>query len=107
MFSLCLNFYTVTLLIISLVITCLIGDSLVNYQSSYFISNRVLRCIVDSCTHAIVGILSWAVIIYTWEKDNFQWFLLETFFAGALAASIDLDHFVESRSIDLQVIRNL
>ncbi|CAL1543004.1 unnamed protein product [Lymnaea stagnalis] len=63
--------------------------------------SHLVRALVDSLTHALVGALVWAFVensalLNDWKK----W--LNCFFCAVLAASVDSDHFLAAGSLNLE-----
>lgn len=82
------------------VIFCVVGDALLRYSSTLPLW---LRAAGDSVTHGLVGSASWAAVIVKgtniWSTTTWTKVLL----AGVVASSIDLDHFLEAKSLSLKV----
>ncbi|KAF7386989.1 hypothetical protein HZH66_011441 [Vespula vulgaris] len=65
-----------------------------------------LTSLIDNLTHAIVGGLTWTLILIL-SKKSFVQNLHDIFFSFALSSFIDLDHFLAARSWKLNDATNL
>lgn len=82
-----------------LTITCLLGDNFVELTQ-----HPLLKALADNATHAIIGALTgiaFAVQFHERTSNLLGWFLIFTCFA--VSSLIDLDHFIEARSLYLEV----
>lgn len=89
----------VTLMIIPAI--ALFGDTVVN-QYKFSIFPLILKCLADSSTHFLIGLLSWNVVENIPSpntKSYFFWLLL----CGLISSLIDIDHFFESGTVSLEV----
>ena len=92
----------VTLVSCTLVVMfCAVGDILL--ERPVVRSHLWLRAIGDSLTHGIVGAFSWTAVVMATEslRSASKW--IEILLAGILASSIDVDHFVAAKSMNLKV----
>lgn len=88
------------ILTISLASLCFAGDHILK------ISNKnVVRAIVDSCTHSLVSIVSWLIVLLKCHNHSsmIKNSVFEIFLSGIFASVIDVDHFILARSINLKV----
>lgn len=76
---------------------CVVADH--TLQMSGIQQHLWLRAVLDSATHGLVGLWSWAVVIGLRKKSDFY----EVLLAGLLASLIDLDHFYMAGSLSLKV----
>ena len=89
---------------VSLAFICTIGDyyifdsiKVIELVHRYLgFSERLTRALMDNCAHSSVGILSWLIIAY--PNCSF----LELALAGFFASILDLDHFINAKSLSLQ-----
>ncbi len=65
------------------------------------VSRNWLRAVTDSATHGLVGASSWAAVMLRTNGSASPW--AEVTLAGVLASSVDVDHFIAARSLDLKV----
>lgn len=96
-----LNLVTNLLLTLKIVISCILGDFLLNK----FQQNHLLRALTDNFTHQIVGLLS-AIIISLNLKATVGYLsgtevTLLAIFGQLSAGIIDIDHFIEAQSLQL------
>lgn len=80
-------------------ITCLLGDNFVELTQ-----HPLLKALADNATHAAIGALTgitFATQFYERTSQLFGWILIFTCFV--VSSFIDLDHFVEARSLYLEV----
>lgn len=90
-------------LILKIGLTSLIGiSSFMGDTSLKYVHTAVARAILDNLTHAIVGGLTWTLILIL-SKKSFVQNLHDIFFSFALSSFIDLDHFLAARSWKLNV----
>ncbi|XP_055845553.1 transmembrane protein 267 [Episyrphus balteatus] len=85
------------------IITCLLGDNFVELTQ-----HPLLRALLDNATHAVIGALSgiaFVVQFYDRTSNLFGWLLI--FICFSVSALIDVDHFVEARSWNLEDATNL
>lgn len=76
---------------------CYTGDKIV---FSVATSDMLRRAAADSAIHGLIGLLSWAVVVSPGLKFD-TW--LSCGLCGLLACSVDIDHFIASRSLNLKV----
>ncbi|KAL5286860.1 C5orf28 family protein [Megaselia abdita] len=84
-------------------ITCLLGDNFVELTE-----HPVLRALVDNGTHAVIGAITGiAFVIQFYDKitNCFGWSLILLCFLTS--SLIDLDHFIQARSWNLEDATNL
>ncbi|XP_034379422.1 transmembrane protein 267 [Arvicanthis niloticus] len=86
---------------VGLGIFCLVADRLLRF--SIIQQNNWLRALSDNIVHGVIGLWSWAVVIGIRKKSDFG----EVLLAGFLASVIDIDHFVQARSLSLQAALTL
>lgn len=80
-------------------ITCLLGDNFVELTD-----HPVLRALVDNGTHAVIGAITGiAFVIQFYDKmtNCLGWCLILLCFLTS--SLIDLDHFIQARSWNLEV----
>ena len=83
-----------------IVFVAICGDKLLT-KTDYF----VYKALIDTFTHGSIGILSWAVVVFSsnsFRINNFN-SSFEVFICGCIATLIDVDHFIAARSLNLQV----
>ncbi|XP_038058128.1 transmembrane protein 267-like [Patiria miniata] len=78
---------------------CVSLDHILQLQA--VVSNLYCRAFMDSFTHGLVGVLSWAIVIGAIPPTSCRQ-LGEILFCGMLSSGLDVDHFVAARSIYLQ-----
>lgn len=83
------------------VICCVVGDNLL--EQPLIRSHLWLRALGDSITHGIVGAFSWATVIMVAENLRTAPKWTEILLAGVMASSIDIDHFIAAKSLNLKV----
>lgn len=79
---------------------CFTGDHVLQ------MSNTILsKAVVDSSTHCLVAILSWLIVLLKCHKRSTMLInsIFELLLCGFLATSIDVDHFIQARSLKLKV----
>ncbi|XP_037934898.1 transmembrane protein 267 [Teleopsis dalmanni] len=84
-------------------ITCLLGDNFVELTA-----HPLLKALSDNATHALIGALTgiaYAVQFYDRSTNLFGWLLI--FICFAVSSLIDMDHFIEARSLHLEDATNL
>lgn len=64
-------------------------------QALHFLSERLVRALMDNASHCLVGVLSWCIITYP------KLVLNEILVVGFLSSIIDIDHFISARSTSL------
>lgn len=91
---------TKVVLTLCIAASAIIGDLLVNYSDL-----KIVKALIDNCTHAIIGGFTWAVI-QTFRKNDIytNHTLLEIFICTAASSFIDVDHFIAARSLRLEVL---
>lgn len=78
---------------------CYLGDRLVENHSS-----GIEKAIFDSSTHAIVGLLSSIIIVLQIRQNvDVSEKCLLIFTCFLLSSLIDIDHFIEAKSLKLSV----
>ncbi|XP_076435397.1 transmembrane protein 267-like [Babylonia areolata] len=79
-----------------LILVCLLGDVLCSFASQ---SLLLWRAVADNMIHGAVGVVAWAVVVMPgFSVDKWGQCLL----CGLLASVIDLDHFWQAGSFQLQ-----
>ncbi|XP_062134470.1 transmembrane protein 267 [Drosophila sulfurigaster albostrigata] len=84
-------------------ITCLLGDNFVELTQ-----HPLLKALADNATHAAIGALTgiaFAMQFYERTSQLMGWILIFSCFV--VSSFIDLDHFVEARSLYLEDATNL
>lgn len=76
----------------SIGIISILGDTCLKYTQT-----SVLRALSDNLTHAIVGGLTWTLILVL-SKESLVQNLYSILFSFALSSFIDVDHFLSARS---------
>ena len=63
------------------------------------------KALLDNSNHGFAGAISW-LMVRCWQSSQIlgRTVLMETSLTFAIASLIDLDHFIEARSIYLEVI---
>lgn len=90
-------------LILKIGLTVLIGiSSFMGDMSLKYVQTAVARAILDNLTHAVVGGLTWSLILIL-SKKSFVQNLHNIFLSFALSSFIDMDHFLAARSWKLSV----
>lgn len=80
-------------------ITCLLGDNFVELTD-----HPVLRALVDNATHAVIGAITgiaFVIQFYDRISNCLGWLLILICFLTS--SFIDLDHFIQARSWNLEV----
>ncbi|XP_035787468.1 transmembrane protein 267-like [Anopheles albimanus] len=90
---------------VALLIVCIGGDKLGEGASR----PALLRAFIDNTTHALIGLIVGEIVLNSVKqhhltRQEYCIFLLE---AAIVSSSIDLDHFIEAKSIRLQDATNL
>ncbi|XP_046549568.1 transmembrane protein 267-like [Haliotis rubra] len=89
---------------IVLLSTCLIGDRSLSFVSSRLGDFLWARAGIDSATHGLIALWSWALV----ENVNFDRYkLLNCLLCAVLAVSVDLDHFYAARSLNIKAAVSL
>lgn len=78
--------------------SAIIGDVLVDYSDI-----KIVKALVDNCTHAIIGGFTWTLIQTYRKNDIYTNAFLEIFICTAASSLIDVDHFIVARSFRLEV----
>ena len=84
---------------VGILLICLLGDHLL---SSPVTKQTLIRAMADSLTHGLVGGISWAVVTNV-QLDRQR--VLEWIVCMGLAMSVDVDHFVAAKSLQLKVLK--
>lgn len=81
-------------------IVCVTADWLV-FRSDAFQKYPLLRAVTDNLTHGLVGCWCWATsaIFVGWNKYT----LYECLLCFSVACAVDVDHFIEARSLSFKV----
>ena len=61
--------------------------------------NVHLRAIFDNFTHGIISCISWCIVSEIRTPRD----VIDAFSSGIIACSLDVDHFVAAKSLNLQV----
>lgn len=94
-------------IIFKIVLTILIGvTSFLGDICLKYVQSPVTRAISDNLTHALVGGLTWMLILIL-SKKNLVQNLYGLFLSFALSSFIDVDHFLSARSWRLSDVTNL
>ena len=83
----------------ALAMVCLLGDQLCSAVSQ---AELLWRALADSATHGAVGAMSWAVVVMPGLSPA-RW--MQCVLCGVLASVLDVDHFLQARSLQLKVSR--
>ena len=83
---------------IGILLICLLGDHLLSSPVS---KQPIVRAMVDSLTHGLVGGLSWAVVTDI-RMDRQR--IIECIVCLGLAMAVDVDHFIAAKSFHFKVI---
>ena len=84
-----------------IILICLTGDLMVNKYS-----NQYSKAIIDNATHACIGLFTGLLVLYE-QRHNFassQEFFTLLGTCVLVSSLIDLDHFIESKTLVLEVI---
>ena len=88
-----------------LIISIIIGISAsAGDKNSIGQENRLAAAIVDNFSHATIGFLTWIGVLCAEPSFRFKNSFLEFIICAILSSLIDVDHFVEAKSLDLKVI---
>ena len=88
---------------LALLLLIIIGDYLIfdsdvlitRLSSTFGLSQRLFKALMDNSSHLLVGVLSWCIISY--PKLKFY----ETLAVGFFSSIIDIDHFISAKSFQL------
>ena len=83
----------------ALAMVCLLGDHLCSALSE---AELLWQALADSATHGAVGMMSWAVVVMPGLSPA-RW--TQCVLCGVLASVLDVDHFLQARSLQLKVSR--
>lgn len=83
--------------------TCLLGDYLLNKYNNH----HIIKSLTDNITHSLVGLFC-AIIIVNYYQNNFcrTESLLLVLTSFLISSIIDVDHFIEAKSLSLIVSTN-
>lgn len=81
-------------LVISIIVTCLIGDSCLQSKKS-----QLIRALFDNISHGLIGLFSFGILI----AENLENNIILAFLCLVLSCFIDFDHFIQARSFKLSV----
>lgn len=81
-------------------IVAIVGDALVGLY--IYPLPLTLKCLADSATHFLIASFSWNYVGNTIKLD-LKSQVTSVLVCGLLASLIDVDHFIYSKSINLQV----
>lgn len=88
------------IMVLSIIITCLIGDKLVERARS----GTWLKALMDNITHGIVGLLATLIVLFNFkDRVTNNEFAIVAILGYCLSAAIDIDHFIEARSFHIHV----
>ncbi|CAG2053525.1 unnamed protein product, partial [Timema podura] len=77
--------------------TAVTGDKILSLDRL----NSLQRAFVDSCTHGLIGLLTWLVVALP-SKHPLISKIYEVFLCGFLSSLIDFDHFIAAKSFHLK-----
>lgn len=80
-----------------MLLICVLGDRAISSSTL----EEWQRALADASTHGAVGALSWAIVCIGQLYSDHP--LFEVALAGALAVSVDVDHFIAAWSLSIQV----
>lgn len=86
--------YLDAVIVSTIIFVAFFGDNLLKLYDNY-----ILRAFIDSCTHGLIGLLSW--IIVTLHRGS-HYNKYEVILCGILSSLIDLDHFFKAKSLRLK-----
>lgn len=86
----------IAILLLFLGLLAYIGDNIVLRSATKF-----KRAFADSCTHGLIGLVTWLVICVYFKRPYFT-SLCEICICGFLSSLIDVDHFVAAKSFKLE-----
>lgn len=87
------------LLTFLLATVCIIGDNL-----PLITTGDLVNALVDNCTHSLVAVISWLIILnYDLKSPVIINSLCELLLCGFFASVIDVDHFIMAKSFYLKV----
>ncbi|XP_072019751.1 transmembrane protein 267-like [Amphiura filiformis] len=94
------TFTPATLLAASLLGTfCVWADHFIAIPEVNSVCTR--RAMADSLTHGIVGLLTWAIVMYRLSTSKKR-YALEVMVCGMAASALDVDHFIAAKSLHLK-----
>ncbi|ETN60442.1 hypothetical protein AND_007952 [Anopheles darlingi] len=90
---------------VALLIVCIAGDKLGEGASK----PALLRAFIDNATHALVGLIGGEIVLNSVKQHHLsrQEYCILLLEATVVSSFIDLDHFIEAKSIRLQDATNL
>ncbi|XP_059177851.1 transmembrane protein 267-like [Physella acuta] len=93
-----------SVLFIIIILVCTFGDNIIITISNMDqVENKHFICaLLDSCTHAVVGGLIWTIVSVGSEMFTKCKICLQCIWCSLLAASVDIDHFLVARTLDLK-----
>lgn len=99
------NPVSTSVLLVLIILVCTFGDNNITTISSMDqIENKhIILALIDSSTHAVVGGLVWTVVSLGSEIFTKWKICLQCIWCSLLAASVDIDHFLVARTMDLKV----
>ncbi|XP_056640717.1 transmembrane protein 267 [Diorhabda sublineata] len=83
-------------------LTAFIGDTAVSYSKL-----QVFQALFDNATHFLIGGLSWSIVCFHSRDVSATGKIIEIFTCSLLSSIIDLDHFIEAKSLKFQDATNL
>lgn len=93
-----LPFAVNVLLTLSLAVTAVVGDFLVNYATLH-----IHKALCDNGTHATIAAISWLIVCIHTKYKNVNQLCIEVIACAMIGSSIDLDHFLIAHSMSLKV----
>lgn len=85
-----------------ILLTAITGDYVVAYSKLH-----VFQALFDNATHFLIGGLSWLIVCLYSKEVSTSGKILEVVCCSLLSSFIDLDHFIEARSLNLKDATNL
>lgn len=95
-------FYIRLFLTITLVNVELIGDKVFSIQ----VIPWMFRALLDNAVHGLIASLSWLIVV-DYRDELFRSNIIEAFVCGCLGCLLDLDHFIQAKSLRLKDAMNL
>ncbi|XP_028139609.1 transmembrane protein 267 [Diabrotica virgifera virgifera] len=78
-------------------LTAIIGDYVVSYSKLH-----VFQALFDNTTHFLIGGLSWLIVCLNSKDVSHTEKIIEVVICSLISSLIDIDHFIEARSINLK-----
>lgn len=92
------SWYLRIVLNVLLAIVEIIGDKILAVEEL----SITFRAIFDSCVHGTIAALSWSLVV-NYHTDTFRNNCFQILVCGIFGTLIDVDHFIEARSLYLKV----